>query len=110
MEIVIYLFLLFLSVIGLCEVFHYVKLAFLDTKRNKNKIVCCILKDDLADLQLRFIIEQYNWLGRKYADKIIAVNCLKDEDIINRCRSISDKYNVEFVSISGLHNLISSEL
>lgn len=110
MEILIYLLLLFLSVIGLCDIIHSLRLSFLNVKHSKSKVVCCILKDDLADLQLQFVIEQYNWSGKRYADEIIAVNCLDDPQLIERCRRIAHNNKVRFVEKCEIHNLLNTEI
>ncbi len=110
MEIIIYLLLLFLSVVGLCDIIHCVRLSLLDIKGEANKIICCKLNGKFADLQLRFVIEQYNWFGRKYADKVIAISYLDDERLIDRCKYIADRHNIQFINHTELHNLINSEM
>lgn len=110
MEIVIYLFLLFLSVVGLCDIIHCVRISLLDIKSESNKILCCKLKGKLADLQLRFVVEQYNWFGRKYADKIVAISYLEDEALIERCKYIADIHNIQYINHTELHNIINSEM
>ena len=72
MTFLVYLFLLFMSVVGLCEIIHFFSLAIFDSKKLKNKFMFCLLKEDSAELELHFVYEQYSWLGRKYADKIYA--------------------------------------
>lgn len=110
MVIIIYLLLLFFSVVGLCDIIHCIRLSLLDIKNEKHKIVCCKLEGKHADLQLRFVIEQYNWLGRKYADKVVAINFLNDKDLIERCKYIAYKHNISFIENSELHNIINTEM
>lgn len=97
MIIIIYFVFLFLAIIGLSEIVHYIQLALLDTKNKTSKILCCVLKGDRAELDLRYVIEQYNWCGRKYADKIVAINCVdNNKDIINSCKYLSEQNRILF--------------
>lgn len=110
MSVVIYLFLLFLSVIGLCEVVHYLSLLLFYKRSLKNKHLICLLKDDLCDLELQFIIEQYSWLGNKYADKIFAVNFLDtDSELYGRCQEIAAKNNIQIVEPREIENILLTE-
>jgi hypothetical protein len=95
MELIIYILFLFLAVLGLADLIHCLRIAMLDIRGEDSKVVCCILKGKCADLKLRFVIEQYNWFGRKYADKIIAISYLDNEVTAERCRLLANRYNVE---------------
>lgn len=94
---IIYFIFLFFAIIGLSEIVHYIQLALLDTKNKSSKVLCCILKGDRAELDLRYVIEQYNWSGRKYADKIVAINCIEGKkDIVYSCRNLAEKNRIIF--------------
>ena len=90
---------MFLSVIGLCEVIHFLTLILFDTKSCRNKVVCCLLKGRTADIELQFVVEQFKWMGRKYADRIIAIYSLDiKKDVLNRCEEIALKNGVEIIA------------
>lgn len=109
MSLVIYLLLLFLAVLGLSDIIHSIVLRFYYSKKNKGKVMCCILKGEIADIQLRYVIEQYNWMGEKYADKIIAVDCVNDLTVANRCRDIANAYDIPYIKPYELNNVIDME-
>lgn len=103
LSVVIYVFLVFLSVLGLCEVIHFLSLSLLDNKKNRNKVVCLVLRGRTADIELQFVVEQFRWMGRKYADKIIAINALDtDEEMLNRCSEIALKNGIEIISFDNV--------
>lgn len=61
-------------------------------------------------MQLQFIVEQYRWLGRKYADKVIAVNTFETEnDVLIRCKKIALKHDVILIDKNELLNQIFNE-
>ena len=99
MMVIIYFIFVFLAIIGLSEIVHYIQLALLDTKNKGSKVLCCVLKGDKAELDLRYVIEQYNWSGRKYADKIVAINCIDgNKDIVYFCKNLAEKNRVLFAN------------
>lgn len=103
MSVIIYILSMFLSVIGLCEIIHFLSLVLFDTKSNKTRIVCCILEGKTADIDLQFVVEQYRWMGRKYADKIFAINSFNDDnEVLNRCREIADRNGIEIISFEEI--------
>lgn len=105
----LYFIFILLSIIGLCEAIYFLSLKLLYIKSD-NKIIVCILKSKTADVELRFVVEQYKWLGRKYADKIFAVNALKnDEDVLNRCREIAVKNNITILEVNEINKIIPFE-
>lgn len=104
MEIIIYFCILYLSVLGLCEIVHFISLVLLDNKKRKNKVVLCLLKDDKAEMDLRFVAEQYDWQGRKYADRVFAVNFLPEGDVLSRCEVIAERYDIKIIAPNEICN------
>ena len=110
MTIIIYLFLIFLAVIGLCDLIHTIRILFLRPHKNNGKVLLCFLNNNFAELQLAFIIEQYKWHGNKYCDKIVAVDCQHNDDVSNRCYALSQRHEIEFLKREDLCNYICSEI
>lgn len=110
MSVILYLTVLFLSVLGLCDLIHNIHLSFLRVKNRKNKIVCCVLNDELADLQLVYVAEQLNWFGKKYADSVIAIDCLQDDDLSERCLQIANTNNIKIIKRENIFDYINTEL
>ncbi len=109
MSVVIFLLILFFSIVGLCDIFQSVRLALLKTKNRNNRIVFCILKDDFAELDLRYVIEQYKWSGKQFAHKIVAINHLEDKEVLECCRELADSYNISIIDESQIHTFLNTE-
>ena len=97
MSVIVLLLILLLSVIGLCDIIHSIKLALLKVKNGKNKLMFCVLKDESSELSLRYVIEQHKWSGKQFADKIVVVNCLNNTSAIERCKVLSEYYDFDFI-------------
>ncbi len=109
MIIFFYLLILFLSVVGLSELIHAMHLRFLKAKRKKKTCVVCMLKDSFSELDLHYVLEQYNWSGNVFAEKVIAVDCLTDKDMSERCQSLAEKNAIEFMKFEDLENYLKTE-
>ncbi len=109
MSVFIFLFILFLSVIGLVDLMHSLQLALLNVKNSKCKVVCCLLCDENAEMNLRYVIEQQKWLGQRYADRIVAVNYLSDTHLAERCKKIAEGFDIPIISADKLHNFLDVE-
>ena len=61
-------------IIGVSEIIHNLALSLFKTKYINNNTLLCYLDDNCAELNLRYVIEQKNWHGRRFAGKIIAIS------------------------------------
>lgn len=104
MVVILYILLLFLSVVGLCDLIHSARLSFLRFRSAKGKILVLKLKDKFAEFDLRYVIEQYNWSGSKYADRVIAISYLDDDALEERCKTIAGINRIEFIKESEFIN------
>lgn len=109
MIILFYLLVLFLSVVGLSELIHAMHLRFLSGKRKRKTCVICMLKDSYSELDLRYVLEQYNWSGRVFAEKVIAIDCLDDKDVSDRCQVVAERNCVEIMKFEDLENFLKTE-
>lgn len=109
MIIFFYLLVLFLSVIGLSELIHAMHLRFLRAKRKRKTCVICMLKDSFSELDLRYVLEQYNWSGNVFAEKVLAIDCLDDKDVSDRCQAVAERNSVEFIKLEDLENFLKTE-
>lgn len=110
MNILLILIAVFVFLVGLSDLIHSIKLNMLSSRQKNNKILLCVLTDESAELDLQYIIEQSNWLGRKYSDKILCVNRIKSFETLNICKSIANKNNIKFILDEELASTIKSEL
>ncbi len=79
MEIVLYLFLLFFLVVGICDTIHSIHIRLIFPKKDLKKIMICRLEDSEAEEQVSYLLSQYKWYGRKCFDSFI---CLYDKEKI----------------------------
>lgn len=108
MQIFIILCIIFLSIVGLSEVIHTLQLKLYKTK-STNKIMLCILNDSTAELDLRYIAEQYKWFGREFADQIFCINNIKSSDTYNLLNQLVKQNNFKLTTKDELVSLIESE-
>ena len=98
MAFVIYILILGLAILGLCDVIHTLRLfLFAGRKKQGTNVLFCFLCDSKAELQLKFVAEQYRWHGRGLADKVIAINCLSDADSLNACLKTANDNDIEII-------------
>ena len=100
---------IFLSIIGLSEIIHSLQLKLYKTKKSMNKIMLCILNDNTAELDLRFLAEQYKWLGKEFADKVYCINNVKSSDTYNQLNSFAKQNNFKMTTKEEFVSLIESE-
>ena len=108
MIVLISLIFIILSVIGLCDVIHYFYMILLRTKYSGSKILICTLDGKCPELDLKYVLEQQEWYGNKFADKIVAV-CVDDRDI-SICKSMAELNNIIIVNKECLSEYILTEL
>lgn len=77
-EFILYSFGLVLCILGLAEVLHSVKLFLVTSRQKRLTYSVIILSNNNYSQQLRYVYEQHRWLGKKYADYIIAINDFLD--------------------------------
>jgi len=78
MQMVIYIFLIFFSVVGICDIIHSIHIRLILPRKCFKKIMICQLDNKDYATQLNYLLEQYKWYGTKCFDKFI---CLCETDI-----------------------------
>ncbi len=95
MKFLLFLFVLVLAMLGFSEFLHILKLFWVLPKCNADTRLFIRLKEEIALKQIAFAGEQYLWLGKKYADSVIAVaNGLTDQTLLE-CQDLAKKYNIK---------------
>ncbi|MBO5089397.1 MAG: hypothetical protein J6C27_00585 [Clostridia bacterium] len=97
MKLLLFLVFLLLSLFGLCEFLHLIRLIMIFPKRKMNATLVVVLKEETAIRQMMFAGEQLKWLGSKYADRIIIVAENLSADTVLECEQLASKYNLKFV-------------
>lgn len=83
-----------IALLGLSEFLHIIKMRF--SAPLEKAFTCCVLflTDDMPERQIAFAAEQRMWLGKTYADKIIAVENDISEENLDRCRIYAKENDV----------------
>ena len=86
-------FLTFLvpAMLGLAEIIHFAKVYIMLPRRRASKYLLVFLNDQNTLRQLWCLLEEYKWSGKKYAEKIIAVNMGLDEEDYNKALRVNNK-------------------
>ncbi len=105
-EAILFLFVFFLSVIGLSEIIHGVWIAFIKPKSKPRKILLCVLCGDFADLQLKAAYEEMLWHGRSYADELVCIDGAVDELVLGRCLEYAKQKQIKIIKKNELYGVI----
>lgn len=111
MSVFVFVIFIVLSVIGLCDVFHYIYMLMLRSNDCGPKILICGLNSKSPELDLKYVIEQQEWYGNKFADKIIVVtDGQNNHSSLEVCKAIAERKNIIIASKDKLVEYISAEL
>ncbi len=105
-ETVLLILLLFPSMLGLAELMHLAKTYILAPKVHPKKTVVVYLYGECAVEQLKLILEEYNWQGKKYAEQIIAVDCGIDSRQYSECEKIANINQIIFCNEKDLASVL----
>lgn len=105
-EIILISIVAILSVLGICEVIHSVRLFFIIPKRRYYNYSLVYLKKGKAYKQLKFSLEQRRWFGDTYAEFIIAVYDELDLNEIKTCSELVTKDDVVICPIQIVEDVI----
>ena len=94
--------LLCLSMLGLAELLHGIKIRLTAPRHRALTYSVVFLSGDDPEEQLLFAVGQKMWLGSSYSDYIIAVNNGLDEKGDKACRYIAEKYGANYLTLSEL--------
>ena len=108
-EAILFLFVFFISVIGLSELIHAIWIGFIKPKAKHRKILLCLLCGDFADLQLKADYEEMLWHGRSYADEIIGVDLTTDKAVLERCLAYAQNKEIKIIKREELSKINVTE-
>lgn len=94
------------ALFGLSELLHLIKLRFVSGKKAATYSVL-LLSDNDPDRQIAYAGEQRTWLGKAYADHIIAVNSGLCEEDDRLCRETADKYCIDYCTADKLGDVLN---
>lgn len=94
--------LLCLSMLGLAELLHGIKLRLTAPRHKAPTYSVVLLSCGEPEEQLLFAVGQKMWLGSGYSDYIIAVNNGLEEKEDKACRYIAEKYGAYYLTPNEL--------
>ncbi|MBP3706341.1 MAG: hypothetical protein J6J13_03715 [Clostridia bacterium] len=100
--------LILLSISGICDIVHTIRMWIFAPKRPYNNICVIFLRENQANSQLRFIREQYRWYGNDFAEHIIAVTDDLSEEENNQCKNQFDNSEIIFSTNKAIPNIMRS--
>ncbi len=98
--------ILCLSMLGLAELLHGIKLRLASPAKRALTYSVVFLSGGDPEQQMLFAAEQRIWLGSAYSDYIIAVNTGMDEKSDSACRYIAQKYGIHYCTPEELKLMI----
>ncbi len=97
---------LIICIVGLAEILHSVKLFLFSSNKKSSTYSLVILSNENYLGQLRYVAEQRNWLGSKYADYVVAINDFLDFDNINKASTFAKSKGIMICSLKQFESVI----
>ncbi len=101
-ELILFTVLCVFALFGLGEIIHEIRLIFVSPKKRTRTVTLIYLESGSAEQQLMFVAEQAAWLGRKYSDRIIAVDTGISEEERKNCERIAASYSITLASANEI--------
>lgn len=105
-EAILLVLLLFPSMLGLAEIIHLAKVYIISPKIKPKKVVIVYLYGEQALEQLKLVLEEYSWHGKKYAEQIIAVDCGITSALYAECERIASQSKIVFCNEKDLASIL----
>ena len=99
-EIVLNLLFVIPAILGLAEIIHSSKMWFLNPRTKGKRIMVLIPDANDFEKQILSAYEQLKWQGKKFANKILVVDCLPQNR--EECKRITEKLGIELCELSEL--------
>ncbi len=103
-EIIFVIIFLIPSMLGLAEILHFIRSYILGGKAKPRKLLLVYLTGDDASLQLKGVLEEFNWHGKRFAEKVIAVDCGAKDFAL--CKALAQKGEIYCCDIKELKDII----
>lgn len=105
-EIILLLVFSVPAILGLAEIIHSVKLFLISPKIRESGVLVILPDNDNFDRQILNAAEQRNWYGNRFANGIIILDSLLNEENKTECRKLADRLNFEICGKSDLADRI----
>ena len=105
-EILVFVIFFIPAILGVAEICHSLKVYIISSKKKARKYIVIFLSTGNSYEQLLSAVEEMYWHGKKYAEKIIAVDCGMDMEEYKICLEISREKNVIFCKNDDLKDIL----
>lgn len=92
------------AVFGLAEFLHGLSLYFISPKKRSVTYSLVFLSGESPEIQLETAVKQYAWLGKRYADYLLAVDTGLSEYNSEVCRVIAEDVGAIYCTAEALKN------
>ena len=106
-ELILFTVLCVFALFGLGEIIHEIRLIFVSPKKRIRTVTLIYLEKGSAEQQLMFVSEQTAWLGRRYSDRIIAVDTGISQEERKSCERIAASYGITLADANEITALFS---
>ena len=106
-ELILFTVLCVFALFGLGEIIHEIRLIFVSPKKRIRTVTLIYLEKGSAEQQLMFVSEQTAWLGRRYSDRIIAVDTGISQEERKSCERIAASYGITLADANEITVLFS---
>ena len=96
LQYIVFLILILLSVVGLCEVIYFLANLFFKPKCKPKKCVLVYLDKEYAESQILSELFNLHWFGEKMANKIVFITSGLAPDEIRRLKKEYQNGLIEF--------------
>ena len=90
------------AILGLAEILHTVRILFVSTHKIERSILIIVPNNENFSKQLIYTAEQYRWHGNRYAERIVVLDYLLNEENKQECALLARKFNFQICSKTEL--------
>ncbi len=94
-EKILFYIILIPAMLGFAEILHFLKLYITRGRKKPRKCVLFYLCGKDCFCSLKAILEEYLWLGKSFAEKIVVVDCGIED--IDECLSVARNSGIVFI-------------
>lgn len=105
-EIIFILIFAVPAILGLAEIIHTFKLWLVSSESGGKRVLILVPDNEGFAKQILGAYEELRWHGSKFAEKIVVLDDLLDDENKIECKAITDKLNLEISGLSELSDVI----
>ncbi len=103
-EKILFYIILIPAMLGVAEILHFLKLYITRGSKRPQKYVLLYLRGKNCFCELKAILEEYLWLGKSFAEKVVIVDCGIED--IDECLSAVKNSGIVFIKPIDLPEIL----